>query len=143
MKKLLLRKDLVAFTIGLLIGGLSIYQITLNTAHDRYDTAYHVHADFKIYINGDKLDLSDEKYMTEAGHQLSEHVHLHDGNDTVEHIHAENVSFADMKQTLLYYAKEMYGADVKIRLRPSYFPFTEPSAEMDVYWEQAKRLKNK
>ena len=46
----------------------------------------------------------------------------------------KNVSFADMKQTLLYYAKEMYGADVKIRLRPSYFPFTEPSAEMDVYW---------
>ena len=46
----------------------------------------------------------------------------------------ENVSFADMKQTLLYYAQEMYGEDVKIRLRPSYFPFTEPSAEMDVYW---------
>jgi phenylalanyl-tRNA synthetase alpha chain len=46
----------------------------------------------------------------------------------------EHVSFADMKQTLLYYAKEMYGEDVKIRLRPSYFPFTEPSAEMDVYW---------
>lgn len=47
---------------------------------------------------------------------------------------AENVSFADMKQTLLYFAQEMYGADTKIRLRPSYFPFTEPSAEMDVYW---------
>ena len=46
----------------------------------------------------------------------------------------EGVSFADMKQTLLYYAREMYGADIKIRLRPSYFPFTEPSAEMDVYW---------
>lgn len=46
----------------------------------------------------------------------------------------ENVSFADMKQTLLYYAQEMYGKDVKIRLRPSYFPFTEPSAEMDVFW---------
>lgn len=45
----------------------------------------------------------------------------------------ENVSFADMKQTLYYYAKEMYGA-TKVRLRPSYFPFTEPSAEMDVYW---------
>jgi len=38
-----------------------------------------------------------------------------------------------MKQTLYYYAREMYG-DTKIRLRPSYFPFTEPSAEMDVYW---------
>ncbi len=44
----------------------------------------------------------------------------------------ENVSFADMKQTLLYFAKEMFGEDTKIRLRPSYFPFTEPSAEMDI-----------
>jgi len=45
----------------------------------------------------------------------------------------ENVSFADMKQTLLYFAKEMYGPKTDIRLRPSYFPFTEPSAEMDVW----------
>lgn len=44
----------------------------------------------------------------------------------------EGVSFADMKQTLLYFAKEMYGANTRIRLRPSFFPFTEPSAEMDV-----------
>lgn len=46
----------------------------------------------------------------------------------------EGVSFADMKQTLLYFARQMYGPDVRIRLRPSFFPFTEPSAEMDVYW---------
>ncbi|RLD22389.1 MAG: phenylalanine--tRNA ligase subunit alpha [Bacteroidetes bacterium] len=46
----------------------------------------------------------------------------------------EDVSFADMKQTLYYYAQSIYGKDVKVRLRPSYFPFTEPSAEMDVYW---------
>ncbi len=45
-----------------------------------------------------------------------------------------NVSFADMKDTLLYFAREYYGPETKIRLRPSYFPFTEPSAEMDVYW---------
>lgn len=44
----------------------------------------------------------------------------------------EGVSFADMKQTLLYFAQEMFGSDSKIRLRASYFPFTEPSAEMDV-----------
>ncbi|MDY6800414.1 MAG: phenylalanine--tRNA ligase subunit alpha [Bacteroidota bacterium] len=44
----------------------------------------------------------------------------------------ENVSFADLKQTLLYFAKEMFGKETKIRLRPSYFPFTEPSAELDV-----------
>ncbi len=46
----------------------------------------------------------------------------------------EKVSFANMKQTLLYFAREMYGIQTEIRLRPSYFPFTEPSAEMDVYW---------
>jgi len=43
-----------------------------------------------------------------------------------------NVSFADLKQTLYYFAKEMFSSDTKIRLRPSYFPFTEPSAEMDI-----------
>ena len=44
----------------------------------------------------------------------------------------ENVSFADLRQTLLYFAREMFGPETKIRLRPSYFPFTEPSAEMDI-----------
>lgn len=44
----------------------------------------------------------------------------------------KGVSFADLKQSLLYFAKEMFGNNTKIRLRPSYFPFTEPSAEMDV-----------
>ena len=43
-----------------------------------------------------------------------------------------NVSFADLKQALLYFARQMFGPDTKIRLRPSYFPFTEPSAEMDI-----------
>jgi phenylalanyl-tRNA synthetase alpha chain len=44
----------------------------------------------------------------------------------------EHVSFADLKQTLYFFAQEMYSKDVKIRFRPSYFPFTEPSAEMDI-----------
>ena len=44
----------------------------------------------------------------------------------------ENVSFSDLKQTLFFFAREMFGKDTQIRLRPSYFPFTEPSAEMDV-----------
>ena len=44
----------------------------------------------------------------------------------------KNVSFTDLKQVLLLFAKEMFGNDTKIRLRPSYFPFTEPSAEMDI-----------
>ena len=45
---------------------------------------------------------------------------------------AENVSFADLKQTLYYFVKKMFGEDIQIRFRPSYFPFTEPSAEMDI-----------
>jgi phenylalanyl-tRNA synthetase alpha chain len=45
---------------------------------------------------------------------------------------AENVSFADLKQTLYFFVKQMFGEKVKIRFRPSYFPFTEPSAEMDI-----------
>ncbi|MCM1317281.1 MAG: phenylalanine--tRNA ligase subunit alpha [Bacteroides sp.] len=44
----------------------------------------------------------------------------------------KNVTFADLRQTLLYFAREMFGPDTQIRLRPSYFPFTEPSAEMDI-----------
>ena len=44
----------------------------------------------------------------------------------------KGVSFADLKQSLLYFAREMFGPETKIRLRPSYFPFTEPSAEMDI-----------
>lgn len=45
---------------------------------------------------------------------------------------AENVSFADLKQTLYFFVQEMFGNEVKVRFRPSYFPFTEPSAEMDI-----------
>jgi phenylalanyl-tRNA synthetase alpha chain len=45
---------------------------------------------------------------------------------------AENVSFADLKQTLYFFVQEMFGKEIKIRFRPSYFPFTEPSAEMDI-----------
>ncbi len=45
---------------------------------------------------------------------------------------AENVSFADLRQTLFYFASELFGREVSIRLRPSFFPFTEPSAEMDI-----------
>ena len=46
----------------------------------------------------------------------------------------EKVTFSDLKGTLDYFAKEFFGPDTKTRFRPSYFPFTEPSAEMDVYW---------
>ena len=46
----------------------------------------------------------------------------------------KKVSFKDLKQTLLYFDQKFFGHETKIRLRPSYFPFTEPSAELDIYW---------
>jgi phenylalanyl-tRNA synthetase alpha chain len=46
----------------------------------------------------------------------------------------KGVSFADLKQTLLYFAQEFFGEQTRIRMRPSYFPFTEPSAEVDIWW---------
>ena len=46
----------------------------------------------------------------------------------------KGVGFSDLKQTLFYFAKKMFGKKTKLRLRPSYFPFTEPSAEVDIYW---------
>ena len=47
----------------------------------------------------------------------------------------KNVSFKNLKDTLYYFAKEMFGSDTKVRFRPSFFPFTEPSAEMDISWK--------
>jgi len=52
----------------------------------------------------------------------------------------ENVSFADLKQTLNFFAKELFGTETKIRMRPSYFPFTEPSAEVDISCTLCKGL---
>ncbi len=67
-------------------------------------------------------------YRNETG-SASSHCFFHQ----VEGLYIdENVSFADLKQTLYFFVKEMYGEDVRVRFRPSYFPFTEPSAEMDV-----------
>tara|TARA_B100000427_G_scaffold329211_1_gene344504 strand:- start:3433 stop:4449 length:1017 start_codon:yes stop_codon:yes gene_type:complete len=46
----------------------------------------------------------------------------------------QNVSFADLKKMIMYFVESLFGKDVKIRFRPSFFPFTEPSAEVDIYW---------
>lgn len=50
----------------------------------------------------------------------------------------ENISMGDLKAILAVFTREMFGADTKVRFRPSYFPFTEPSAEMDMWWESDK-----
>ena len=64
--------------------------------------------------------------------RVMEQMHTEDGKLTAPIRVNKNVSFTDLKQVLLSFAREMFGADTQIRLRPSYFPFTEPSAEMDI-----------
>ncbi len=54
---------------------------------------------------------------------------------------AENVSFAELKQTLYYFVQRIFGEDVEVRFRPSFFPFTEPSAEMDIAWKKGGEKK--
>ena len=67
---------------------------------DPFDTAYHVHADFRIFIGDDQVDLTADKFMTTAMNMVSEDAHLHDGNGEVKHIHAEEVTFASFLESL-------------------------------------------
>lgn len=89
-----------AFLMHIGLGEHSVFnRLTINQA-DPYDTAYHVHTDFLIYINDTRLDLTDEQYQTFAGQELSKHVHLHDNNDKVVHIHEESITFAEFLNSL-------------------------------------------
>lgn len=94
-------KELLACAIGIIIGAMVTYLFTEYSAKENtYDTPYHVHADFKIYVQGNLLDLSTDEYMTTALQELSDYVHLHDNNDDVEHIHLEGVTFSEFLGTL-------------------------------------------
>ena len=95
-------KELLACAVGIIVGGLAVYTWQLYTTSKvgTFDTAYHVHADFKIYIGNEAIDLSQDEYMTTASKELSDHVHLHDGDGDVEHIHLEGVTFVEFLSTL-------------------------------------------
>ena len=95
-------KELLSCAIGIIVGGLIVYawQFYIAPKADPFDTAYHVHADFKIYIGKEAINLSAEEYMTTAKQELSKHVHLHDGDGDVEHIHLEGVTFVEFLSTL-------------------------------------------
>lgn len=67
---------------------------------DPSDGEYHVHADFHIYLDDQKLDLAQAELMTTAEQELHDHVHLHDGNGEVVHIHAEGITFAEFLESI-------------------------------------------
>jgi hypothetical protein len=100
-------QTIVAFLIGLCVGAGFMYMFLqandLDYSHpiaDPNDDEYHVHADFRIFVDDTQIDLSDDKFMTTGTHLVSEHAHLHDGNGEVKHIHAENVTFAQFLNSL-------------------------------------------
>lgn len=92
-----------AFLVGLLVGASAAWLLLPSSDNhhenhpiaDPYDSEYHVHTDFHIYLNSERIDLARPELMTTSEQQLHEDVHLHDDNGEVVHIHAETITFAE------------------------------------------------
>ena len=96
------KNELIAFAAGVLLGSFMTFQFLSaqnSTDHQHYDE-YHVHADFLIYIQDEKIDLEKEIYMTTSEQELHEHAHLHDANGEVQHMHKEGITFAEFINSL-------------------------------------------
>ena len=100
-------KRLSIFVVGIVIGAAIVaYGFVPNDHHDQHpiadphDTKYHVHADFHIVINGERLDLSGDEFQTTSLQQLHGDLHLHDNNGDVKHIHAEDKTFVEFLNSL-------------------------------------------
>lgn len=103
-------QEVFACLAGMLVGAAAAWFVFGNdtgdfpaTTHpvaDPYDTEYHVHADFLIYIEDEPVDLSADRYMTTNQQELHTDAHLHDNEGDVKHIHAEGVTFAEFLTAL-------------------------------------------
>jgi len=97
------KKVVIVVIIVALIAVISYrVQLAIEGANERYNTEVHVHADFAVYMNGNKLDFSQTEYQSSVGHEKDEHVHLHDGDGKVVHRHAEGVTFAKFLKSIGY-----------------------------------------
>jgi hypothetical protein len=105
------RKEMIVCVAGVATGALltglfasptGILSFSADTEHSitQTDDAYHVHADFLIYVNDTKLDMNREEFMTTNEQSLHSHAHLHDGNGEVLHLHEPGVTFADFLESL-------------------------------------------
>ena len=93
---------IAAIVVALIAVTLYRVQLAIQGADERFNTEVHVHADFAVYINENKLDFSQTAYQSSVGHEKDEHVHLHDGDGKVVHRHAEGVTFARFLQSVGY-----------------------------------------
>jgi hypothetical protein len=90
-----MKKYLVPTIVLVTIAGASYYLYQKHNPFTYYEDEVHVHADFLIYVNDKKLDLTDVKYQSSAEQILHKNVHLHDDEDNVVHRHAEGITFAE------------------------------------------------
>ena len=96
--------------IGLIIGALSFYLVSPflissewwpgHTAHNHSDEEYHIHTDFLVVVEDEIIDLSGNEHMSTATQTLHKHVHLHDNDDNLLHVHHENISFVEFLASL-------------------------------------------
>ena len=82
------------------VAGLTYYLYTKHNPFTYYSDVVHVHADFLIMIDDERIDLTDKKYQSSAESILHKNVHLHDGEDNVVHRHAEGITFAEFLSSL-------------------------------------------
>ena len=102
--------NISAGIVGLIIGALIVYLLSPllsssewwpgHTAHNHNDREYHIHTDFLIVVEDEVIDLSHSEYMSTATATLHKHVHLHDNDDSLLHVHEENVSFVEFLASL-------------------------------------------
>lgn len=90
-----MKKYFIPLAISIVVAAASYYLYQKYNPFTYYDDEVHVHADFLIYINDQKIDLTDPKYQSSAEQILHKNVHLHDDEDNVVHRHAEGITFAE------------------------------------------------
>jgi hypothetical protein len=108
MKKNTSPQPIIACVLGACIGAGLVFMFLQNTTESEYahpiadplDTEYHVHADFRIFVGDEQVDLTGDTFMTTGNHNVSEHAHLHDGNGEMKHIHTEDLTFASFLESV-------------------------------------------
>jgi len=101
-------QPVIAFVLGACIGAGLVYLFLQSTTEsdythpiaDPFDTEYHVHADFRIFVGEQQVKLTDDIFMTTSQQTVHKHAHLHDGNGEMKHIHSEDLSFASFLESL-------------------------------------------
>ena len=97
-----MKRITIATTILIILVAAGVYAYEHYNPFTYYDDSVHVHADFIIYINDQKLNLTDAKYQSSAESIKHKNVHLHDGEDNVVHRHAEGITFAEFLSSVQF-----------------------------------------